>query len=532
MHFVSARERVFYWCAVAMVGVLFIATFRLGLIRGFDHIIAADAWGRMVFAIGAAITDLAHGGRGYIVFDHINTVLTYGGLTGEPGPLASLGLTFPANLQNATLIDAAIAKAVEFQPAASLPLSAVTEDLGMVDFVKLGFLLFGFRLVSLFLIYFVLLGASVAAFLAAFQRQPVALAMLATTLAAHFAFLGSDLFDLGGYTFQTVTNPKIIPTLALVPGLHLGFAMFSSSRPTGRDVLLVTIQSALIVFAVWVRAPAIWVPFAILALALTLAALAFRRAGAAGAALVAWPAGLLIAVWLLQSVYASLAVNPVYRERGDTPHHTIWHPIYYSLQLHPSWEAKYGASHNNERGDRQPQAAVTSYLEKHPPPPEEAASMYRDKYGTLKTTVYERYVRKAFFEFLANDPGFVAATFLVHKPVYLAKNLLLHSRSLVDRLPGKIRILLVAALVAIAAYLALDRRELRHVAASGMFITAALGLSTVPLLITVPIIAENVVVLATAVGAWLLAALSWTAATAFRYISIRRLQRNGVRRAA
>ena len=76
--------------------------------RGFPDTIGTGAWGRALFAFGAAIAQMRHGAYGYAIPGAIETVLIYGGLTGDSKILADLGTKFPDNLRNPDLIDAAI----------------------------------------------------------------------------------------------------------------------------------------------------------------------------------------------------------------------------------------------------------------------------------------------------------------------------------------------------------------------------------------------------------------------------------------
>jgi len=145
--------KYFRWLMIVFViGGLFSA-FRVGLDRGFEHTIGAEAYGRIGFATCAAITDLAHRGPGgYVCNSVVETVLTNAGLTGDEQVLAALGIKYPDNLRNQTLIDNAIKKAVLFPitPAHTQIRGAGSDDIGLVDFVKLAFTLFGYNFLSLY----------------------------------------------------------------------------------------------------------------------------------------------------------------------------------------------------------------------------------------------------------------------------------------------------------------------------------------------------------------------------------------------
>ena len=69
----------------------------------------------MLFAIGAEVTKMEHGGYGYTISHVVESVLIQAGLTGNDQKLAGLGTKFSDNLRNSMLINAAIDKAVHFK---------------------------------------------------------------------------------------------------------------------------------------------------------------------------------------------------------------------------------------------------------------------------------------------------------------------------------------------------------------------------------------------------------------------------------
>src|SRR5947207_477010 len=71
-------------------------------------------------------------------------------------------------------------------------------------------------------------------------------------------------------------------------------------------------------------------------------------------------------IWVVHAIYISQVLNPIYARMGATGSHTVWHSIYYSLQIHPDWNTKYGESHRHATGDNQPWAGAENYLTRHP----------------------------------------------------------------------------------------------------------------------------------------------------------------------
>src|SRR5262249_60678805 len=96
--------------------------------------------------------------------------------------LAAIGTRFPDNLRTPPLIESAMRKAIDFQwpfdPAQQVTGSS-GEDIGLVDYVRLSFLLFGNKVVGFYLTYFVVLLASFACAVLAFRHMPGILVMWA-----------------------------------------------------------------------------------------------------------------------------------------------------------------------------------------------------------------------------------------------------------------------------------------------------------------------------------------------------------------
>src|SRR5262249_60295040 len=95
----ASMIRLFPWLGAAIVCLCLFEAFRIGIDRGFRDSIGDGNWGRILFGVGTAISQMDHGGYGYALSTVIETVLTYGGLTHDPQILAPLGLAFPSKLR-------------------------------------------------------------------------------------------------------------------------------------------------------------------------------------------------------------------------------------------------------------------------------------------------------------------------------------------------------------------------------------------------------------------------------------------------
>jgi hypothetical protein len=405
----------FRWLAIAIICIALFASFRIGLVRGLADSIGQSSWGRVLFAVGAAITEMEHGGYGYTTSNVIETVLTYSGLTSDPGILAPLGTKFPDNLQNTALMNAAIDKAVHFKwpfDPNDLVRGSSGDDLGLIDYVRLSFYLFGYRISSLYFTYFVILGISVSAFVNAFRTSPARLALIALICVVHALVFGSLL--LNPEHLGAVADPRFLSVLSVIPGLHLSCLMLDRLAPSPRNAALALLQSVILIFIVWTRTSAIWVLLGVSLLAgtITIHDLRCRQFRL----LRLWSIGILFGVWACQAIYVSVALHPVYNSNNEITHHVLWHSLFYPLQFHPKWNERYADQYDNAVYDELPPTAAKKYLLRHPPSNPDAIYLTADhKY--LRLAAAELYIRKAFFEFLSNDPKFVLEALFVYNPL-------------------------------------------------------------------------------------------------------------------
>jgi hypothetical protein len=488
----GGRSRFFLWLTLAIVCVWLVAAFRVGLHRGFPDEIGTEAWGRLMFGIGAAVSQMEHGGYGYTISNVIETVLTYGGLTGDSKVLADLGTTFPDNLRNPNLINTAIDKAVHFKwpfdPNKEIRGSG-GDDLGFVDYVRVSFHLFGYKLQSLYFTYFVIFGISILAFIYAFRSRPALLAVLVIISAAQVFLFSSSLFD--SQNLGSISDPRFLSALAIIPGVHLACLMLTRSSPTASNISLALLQSVILVFAFWIRASAIWVIFGVLVLTALVAVQEIRGRRLKLRSM--WGLGVLLAVWALQTLWASVAVHPIYKEKGEIAHHVIWHAVFYQLQFHPEWERKYAAEYDNAQFDQLPMVAAKKYLLRHPDAA--SAAIYQtEDHEHLKIAATETYTRKAFFEFFANDPKFVLEAYFIYSPINVLRILgpLNKPSPTGNRNVGIMRsldrnsvteyALLGITLVFLAGFLAIENVERRLFTRCALFMTAAFFVSVLPIL--------------------------------------------------
>jgi len=417
--------------ALLLLGAILWTLFEKNLVSTMTQ----QGWTRELYGISAAVTKMRFGIGGAAVDRRIFTTLIGAGLAPNPPP--ELNVRFPDNLRDAKLLQSALVRAqtTDLPPPAladangdySDLMGFAGEDAGLGSYTYLAFRAFGVNVPALTYIYFVIVTISLALYGIGHWRSVGAMAaVVAVTLALYVVvcadfvnFIGSSrLFSGPGIDLK---DPRFLGTIAAVPLLHV---IVMWTRPRYRlgplDYVVVALQAAIFAFALQIRSPVIWAVLALSAFWLMIGALALRRGRSlrwlwdwrqSRSALV--PIAVL-AVLLSAQLLAAATLHPLYRAQGDVPRHMFWQGLLSSLQLNPEWGVKYLPSVDNYAGDMMPEEVARIAIMKLPP---EERQQYLRGDGWPRRTALEKFTRLAFFDFLRNDPKFVAHTFFINKPV-------------------------------------------------------------------------------------------------------------------
>jgi hypothetical protein len=408
---------------VMIIGLLiFGATFRAGIDRDMDRLVSMEGYGRILNAIAAVMTEERFHQGGYALSNCIHDELERRGFTINPEIVKRAGARIPQNLR-APFLD----KLLEDMQHDLSKLSddcgiAIRglggDDVGYVDFAKIAFFLFGLHIRAFYYLFFWIYGLIL--FVALIERHRDPMGQIILLSAAGLVYVScyySDFLLLpepGGS--GNMLNPRFMPVLALVPGIHLLLMLVDKAAPNWWRVAIVVFQSGVIFLAVHIRLSAIWwVPALLLAaVVLFLLSLKDSKGSAEGWRPVAaqWPALVSLVVILGGLKAVGWSLHPVYREGGWVSYHTVWHAIYSSLQFHPKYREKYGAYYEGKSWDEMPYAGALAYLKEHP---EEDKPELFIVGRSLKYSALERLTRLAFFEFLRRDPWYVFETFVIVK---------------------------------------------------------------------------------------------------------------------
>jgi len=446
-------------CLNVLIFLAVATTLYAGFQSKFDQRIGSQAYGRFLYALSTAVSELSHGLKGYVYFEPVESALKQGGLNDDDAVLAKYGLHFPENLSHPDLINSAIEHATRL-PVVIPPVAQQTprhnvrgspgEDLGLVDLVKWSFRLFGERIQSFYLSYCMLFVASVTLFWLAFKDFPERQLVLLSLCVIYSVVFLSPLFSGDpnltnmpeGWT--TVIDPRVLTTLGLIPLVHLIAAAIGPTPGSPiKHALLIAAQAGILSIVMLIRASGFWMlialslitPMAILFCILREASAVrglsssveghkintSRRWGSilfnlGGRMLAkARPLVLLGMVVLTGQAYVTAKLHPLYGN-GYIAHHSLWHDAYYGLQNHPDWNAKFGPAHMKNGvpagGDDQPIAGLYHYLATHRANP---AVTLTDDTGSLNWTAVEYYMYYAFWNMVLENPKFALEAFFVYK---------------------------------------------------------------------------------------------------------------------
>jgi len=415
--------------ALLLLGAMLWTLFEKNLVSTLTR----QGWNRELYAISAALTKMRFGIGGAAIDRRIFNALKEAGLAQNPPP--ALNVRFPDNLRDAKLLQSALqqAQTTNLSPPAPADIHGefidligfAGEDTGLGTYNDLAFRAFGVNIPALTYFYFLIVTVSLVLFAIGQWRSvgamaavvAVTLALYAVACADFVNFLGPSAFFRGpGIDLK---DPRFLGTLAAIPLLHV---IVIGTRPRYRlgpvDYIVVALQAAIFAFVLQIRSSVIWAVLALSAFWLIAGALALRRGPLRP--LFDWRQSrsafipiTVLAVLFSAQLLVAVTLHPLYRAQGDVPRHMFWQGLLSSLQLNPKWDVKYLSSVDNYRDDMMPEEVARVAIMKLPP---EERQQYLRSDGWPKRTALEKFTRLAFFDFLWNDPKFVAHTFFIDKP--------------------------------------------------------------------------------------------------------------------
>src|SRR6516162_2591029 len=414
---------------LALALALFGLSYIYGLNRGMDRMFAGPLDTRAQ-QIASAISDVAYNlDLRYAVHGKILTALTKGGLSDVPDNIRPLGLTYPDYLFDTKFWNNLLNAVTHLEGINGSPrLSDGTltfigwEDLGLVDFFKLSFRLFGYNIQGFFKTYFLLLGLGIVCFFCAFWSRPGIL------VTGNFILLGLFLSICQLYDIDSVVNGRFFATLAILPTFHLTILTWAPPRLTVAGAVLAAVQVLLLAFVITMRSSAAW---GVLLLGASIVIMLIWQAKVFWSRQplkifvqksITWPV-VIVAVGLVGfNIYQNNKIHPGYFALDETlPRHLFWHSLAFGLGYFPGIDARVPEL-QGACGDSLPTYLGNAYLKNSmgfEPPSLSAyyASNFFPSLGRPRT--YERVVQAAYLDFVRRHPfEFLHFTFIT-KPQML-----------------------------------------------------------------------------------------------------------------
>jgi hypothetical protein len=410
--------RIFPLMTAVLAALIIWATFTGGVRRGMDHAVAFGPESEQN-GMAVAISQMAHGLEGYVayynVFEALAKVMNRGAETSNDPKII-------ANLSNGELINEALAAALAVPPPAEAYVAdaglrtMIYDDIGIVDYDRIAFSMFGVNIQALYYLFFVTLGVSTAVFLLQFWRSPAAQMFLVFLLLAFLIELHSGIFD---DNMPSLWGMRHGSTLALLPMWHLSLLIARQARITVWAVVLAAIQVAILILAIRMRGSATWTVVFLAVLAIGMGIRTFLRGPSRersfrlfARSIAAWPLLVVLAGMFGNNLYNEAKLHPIYFTDDVMPYHGIWHSAFVGLKTSPDFWPYVGASADV---DRSAYDAAIAYLRK--------ISFLRTEADyvspwthTYKMRLHDRVMRRLFLETVEEHPLTAVGLYLYWKP--------------------------------------------------------------------------------------------------------------------
>ncbi|MFZ5781002.1 MAG: hypothetical protein ACOY4R_12465 [Pseudomonadota bacterium] len=372
--------RLFPFFMTALSALMICLVFVGGVRRGMDHVVTFGPQSEQN-GMAIAISELVYGLDAYVGYASVVDALVKkmnGGIgAGDPNYRTIL-----PRLGNADLLNEAIGDAISLGPQprgfvsdGSL-MTMVYDDVGIVDFDKAAFSLFGFRIQSLYYLFFTILSLSTAVFLLQFWIRPVAHIVLLCCLYAFFLELHGTFFVPNMPTFWGMRHGS---TLAIVPMWHIALLLAYRARPSPAALVLALVQVAILVMAIKIRGSAVWTIVFLLAVTSFFAFRVWRNIPPTQRSIVAlakltarWPLAIVILGWLASGIYTNVKLHPAYFTDDILPYHGAWHSAYLGLATSTAFWKQTGVTAD-------PQSDLRDYASR---------GVYRDRAGYERAIAY------------------------------------------------------------------------------------------------------------------------------------------------
>lgn len=343
---VQPKNSPWVWSICSFLIALFILlqSFSLAIKNGMHTYVLEELFEFYARSISIAVSNLEYHLKGYVGYEKVYETLRNDGFT-------------ESNNNNSTALDLAIQKAATLRNPQSAIFTLTYNDPGYINYVRLSFLLFGYKISSVLFLYFAFLLIQIIFYFIEFRKNSLATAALVLFLLSHYAIIAVLAYVPG---VVTPHNIRFLPVLSILPIMHVStLVLFPKSIKLGTS-LRVCVQSLMFLFVLQCRSSAIWFVF-FLFFVLLIGIFYRRKKSSKGSEIatpnrlwkgkeiltrvkVLWPVFLLL-IGVFFSPLKPHNLHPLYSERDKVVlgHHPFWLPLYLGLAINPDIKAEFSA---------------------------------------------------------------------------------------------------------------------------------------------------------------------------------------------
>lgn len=407
-------------------------------------------------AISAEIDGLK--GHPYEAYQSVRDAIQQGGLD----PSADRNY-FPKNFRSYSAITTALKKGESADICGSPLVSVAFNDQGGIEFTQAAFRLFGIDVKSLYYFYFAILGLSAAAYLIAFWRDYVACAALFAAACAVYSFMPGFLFH--DDQLMSVSTPRFLSTLGIVPLLHICFSLIRGEMPLRPiSIAALVAQAGILSFAYAARSTSSWMVIALILLfsyyfaRALIRSLRWKQSAFLRSVINRRGAVLLAALATIITLGSARSLLLMPRCHTELYSHTVWHNIFMGFYWHPQWKQRFGPLYKNTESDTLAFTAAQVYIERHhlPYPSEphifQEDPITRDFVPLGSWDKYDELMRSVVIEFIREHPRFALESFLIYRPLTFLRAMKVFVDAVFISVPIGIFMLLVAMGTTIALF--------------------------------------------------------------------------------
>ena len=273
------------------------------------------------------------------------------------------------------------------------------EDIGLIDFYKFAFFVFGFNMFSLMSAYYLILFSSLIIWVVYFYKETSKLFFPILFLSSHAVII--FLLPSFGDEIVVTHSRRFLPALTIIPTIFIIVNLMENKLFSLRTFILNILQIFILFFIFHSRSTALF-QFLNICFIITLILILNRcqlRELLSRAKNFTNICFSLIIILIFYKVLMFVNINPLYSKVVSK--HLFWHSAYIGLSSHPDSILKY----NIYNSDGAASDYVVEYTQK-----EYGDKNWKSRFGFVG---YERILKNKYFEILKSDTSFFLYNYLV-----------------------------------------------------------------------------------------------------------------------